>query len=160
MWCLSLSYFPVLFITHSWLFPNWIYKQCLHVSVSRLFVEDTGSQKDVLTRHALAYQQNITCLLQLRDQNQTPNHQHLVVLFTSSSSILHHSLFSPSCLLTCLPSLSYNCPIFSSWCWIMTCRVCSFMCIYFRRLTPPTVSEDHPTAVFFPTSSFCQFLLL
>lgn len=107
------------------------------------------------------HQQIITCLLQLRDQNQTPNHQRPVVQFATSSSILLYLLFSPSCLPTCLPF-----PLLQLCCLLKVMldndlpRVCSFMCIYFQHLTPPTISEDHPTAVFFPTSCFCQFPLL
>lgn len=77
----SLSYFPVLFITHM---------QRMHVSVW-LFSEDSGSQEDNTTCLSIkkAYQQNITCHLQLkRPKPSTPHHTVRLLFF-------HPPLLSP-----------------------------------------------------------------
>lgn len=107
---------------------------------------------------------NLSCLLHLGDQDQTPHFHHPAALLSSSSTILLCLLFSPSCLLTQLPPPSCN----SSVLWVMpdndlSCGLLCVCCMYVHLL-PASYPAHHlwrsSHGCLLPTSCLCQFLLL
>lgn len=122
----------------------------------------TNVQKDVLTldvfaRKCMPTKSNLSCLLHLGDQDQTPPPS--PPLFTAlllflcppfCSFLLHafslNSLLQLSRLLRVMPDNDLSCTLL---CAYVNRFICVCARVYFLHPTPPTISADHLLAAFF-----------